>query len=1450
MRTLRYNASTVDNGGVFETAVVDLFSGNLTTRRVENRLLLGRYARGPLSQLSIMSACNVVVIEGWSDASPEQVQQIAALTSMGIKVYVVASDVAEAITFAGQVEAYGVFCDTITAQNKIDIAAAGLKWGSDVSETGTGCGLSTFDPTSLDDASALSAIEAMGANYASVGQVYFYYNTDPNHLPSEEDEAEAPSENIVIPFGTVISTSDGTKLFVTKEATLLAGTKSVEVDFMPLDSFDTIEMYGISQHSLSVENLYVSNIASFDHIDLVCLEDGHLSYVMGLASYSSLFNVDCSTEDSFFASEPPIFMGLDVNEIDFSDTITVSTDTGTAFFDSAGVVPMSFRNELVSIMEHDAGGDSAISYRTSDDSSDIDTFEYLPYANNADLKRYVQFSMEAAGNTWIEVTLTDDGDTIDFIETDRMVDQLPLWMAWREKGSTGYSMTNIVGRYANELFGAAGILSNYHLTDLDDRLNGVALVLSVSVGYVPKIGDVSIVDGNSLPLAADSDELIKSRVPSFYVENGKLYIVRSDGFNIQFSDDIGIEGLEEGLYVNLWTAFDEWGLVLNLSRHTGESLSRFRDRLLDVFTSGFGSNKSGAQAAAERELSPEGMDTGAFLPVGKVSVFDLTNSSMTAPDGFPTEAKTQAVQEQRNAGVHTWDNAKAGSSIFDADGTNHEGQGRMPYIYDTPLDDVELLSGVGPGDDLLVQRAGNVLLSPTVGIRVEGSDFANSYTGRRLQATVLFGATGTYKTITKPEVRYKVRAQVTTSEGGQTKNYYRDFIGYQQSNVNPNATSTQIGYKNTNVTRIDLVHRDRSGAIMLPGTWFDSAGGSKPIHMSSDATITSISITNPDSNASVAYWLQYTTDAHVISSSTPTSSTLTKSDVSSNSSVLLNIIVAPFDASSTTNRTWNSEKIPVTVMLNNTLENGVLANNSVVVNRPAFYVPSYVTGLDYTATVLSVVPVDNPDRLVDGETDEGKISQAVLDDLKLGVTGAAGTVWNDTNNAHTQFKRYFTVAFDSSKVPQASSFPYVRKQLAGIDASSSIIVPKLSDGETRVINLQPGQIPSLPVTATGSTTRVTTNYPNISARLSGDTLIVSRFDGKWYNNLYAGRGYYWISGLEKYAYSYTDGSNVGPLAEAFEISSPTTTVTMSKRPANFSMTRVLVDGEEYSYRFYGDYNESDEYIKTFESEGMPTFTNSFYIDGITVHLSETIEAGSTVTVISEPVESSGVIDTGVSVAPYASWDDRFFVVIDDSDVVVNSIEIESDVQTISSDRAAGGCLDITLVSARALDSDGNPVEGVTMAWEASAGNVHVAQAVTGADGRSVAYYTPVGAGEMTITASTEGKSVTTTVVSTAASGSTRPLIVTAGYPSMIMSGMDFLADIEIVSSDPISSVEYSLFFIAADGTQNVGGSWTDITPASHVLAVTDGKTRYSKSFVTEGLYKMVIDKASLVWRVY
>lgn len=153
---------------------------------------------------------------------------------------------------------------------------------------------------------------------------------------------------------------------------------------------------------------------------------------------------------------------------------------------------------------------------------------------------------------------------------------------------------------------------------------------------------------------------------------------------------------------HVWNIFDEFALLVGLTRLKGESNARLKERILDVFDNPGGVTHEGLRNGIARELG---------LEKNKVSIVDFHDqafgSEFVHNDGRPTSKLVKYAKEVNEQLKFTWDNLNLGDAYWFSIEQENLGIHYLPHIWDVDtslFSRNEFQSGVGDvdGGDLKV----------------------------------------------------------------------------------------------------------------------------------------------------------------------------------------------------------------------------------------------------------------------------------------------------------------------------------------------------------------------------------------------------------------------------------------------------------------------------------------------------------------------------------------------------------------------------------------------------------------------------------------------------------------------------------------------------------------------------------------------------------------------------
>jgi hypothetical protein len=1238
-------------------------------------------------------------------------------------------------------------------------------------------------------------------------------------------------------------------------------------------------------------------------------------YVKAMAIGADGFGYDESNDQmdiSDYVIAPKVFMGTTQvpadNGTPFSEEIAdfnvstdywvFPTDIGKVLTDSTGSFFL-VRNELGRVVEHGLTSVETLSVETSNDVNELDDNITVPieYSNEIELDRYVRFSCMASDETPIlHITISPDADTINQSATYDIVDPLPGWMAWKtDTGSIAWKFTNAIGAVIDDLVDQASsvALSSVQAFPVTE-VNGFGLKYWVGESYYPDPIEWSDEDAVIAAQASDIRELMLSSEPAYAIMGE--WIISVNG-----ADDSGLFGEE----TNLWTPLDEWGLLLGLHRHDGETLTRFRARILDIGLSPANATESGLENALFRELMPpDTTDVDNFVRTGNISIYRIDSRHLNDDEGFPTDTKLRAVTEQREHGVHTWNNARIGRAIWNADGPEHEAMDRLPYRSDTDLTQFAGLtaSGVGPGDDLSLIEATEADLSATVTLIRESLGYTDTAATHPADVTFKLWAEGDTDTLVKPLVRYRLEVKVRRTT--DNKEFSRFILGESRSNILVNGTLRPI---NTRIEQYGLLNSDGT----LRGIWHDETGNHSvlnsdlpliadcnritvdvsEIYVVTDTTTKITTGTLYGGERYVRFSLEERPDEASAGNWTSEGTQLEKTTTLSYWHTL-SVQVAPLTTSNSAivADTWVGPSIILEERINNDWDGSTYSNLNRIIPIPAYNIPSNVSG---TTWFVEPISISFPLRL-------DASAQEILTAFNTVVVEFATSGGSPSGGATSDLGGTPNIYVHAHDEPAIKT--------PDVHIVSGNVNVELGVGESTTHLFSEFALTSLATTDTNVTYSGSVGAGFImSIDEDNESVTVTRARSVIDREFLAHHGTYWIGKDESYFY-------VSPVVGSISVSE--TTKALAGIPADFSA--VWVDG--YQYRFVDDAGNksfsvtmsilgsgtANLYVPDTDIENVvvlddatpltvssvsdnkiilsavtdmtKTYTvsydlaHSFYVSGQTIYLSEAT-TGSTAYSY-QPIGSS-YAQTGINISPMSTWDRRFFVGYDgESAATPTTLTVNPHRQQIIPGTLQGGLIDTVLIEAITLDSDGNPVSGRTIVWTCDVGDLYYEQTTTNSEGRATAYFCASAVQNQiaTITAHDHAADLTTntevsvldidgatgvdwTLVvdhsSLVRAGTTMRMLARAWTPSVVIDSatirIDYVPASEngTLTTNATITDDSSIAYSNIDGSGNI--TWTEavgntVTAAgeNNIFDITHLAYSRTGTTIEKGLYRMTI----------
>ncbi len=286
--------------------------------------------------------------------------------------------------------------------------------------------------------------------------------------------------------------------------------------------------------------------------------------------------------------------------------------------------------------------------------------------------------------------------------TKQMVKMFPSWMKIRkDPNSIGAQFLNVFGlEFEN--------IEKYLQYQLDSQFIGTANLGEIDHSYRGTLRGVN--KDTEIIVTKGATTLTKAKtIEEFYSADSHIYIVNYDSHFIYTRKDYGHVSVEINndkqdvklFYHHIWNCFDEFGLLLGISRLREESNLNFKERILDVFRRPSNATEDGLKNSIGRILGIASdhvvlnmLDDAAFIGT-------LLNKDGSASDTLKRFAKTIGETIPTTWGDAAWD--KTYWQTVDADML---GLSYLPHIWDSKTEefqDKDFQSGIGYGEDLQVR---------------------------------------------------------------------------------------------------------------------------------------------------------------------------------------------------------------------------------------------------------------------------------------------------------------------------------------------------------------------------------------------------------------------------------------------------------------------------------------------------------------------------------------------------------------------------------------------------------------------------------------------------------------------------------------------------------------------------------------------------------------------------
>lgn len=304
--------------------------------------------------------------------------------------------------------------------------------------------------------------------------------------------------------------------------------------------------------------------------------------------------------------------------------------------------------------------------------------------------------------------------------TQNLMAHFPSWMKMaKDPDSIGAQFLDVFGLSYDEFeTGMNEVVQDFYATTADTEMVDWLFKLplkTVRVDDAEEIDTVFLFSKDGDPqLAMRSDNLRKfysrhTQLPTYWIDHSSGYLyIRVNMENIKDWDhpfqSVSINGTHhyEVLVHHVWNTFDEFGLLVGLTRLPREENLAFKERILDVFKNPGKINKTGVKDGLARELgiSPESVKINALSD-------EKFKESLTNPDGTPTMKLMQYAKQVNETLKFTWDTMNFGEAYWFSIEQDNIAINYLPHVWDVDLSGfkkTDFQSGIGCGDDLLVHK--------------------------------------------------------------------------------------------------------------------------------------------------------------------------------------------------------------------------------------------------------------------------------------------------------------------------------------------------------------------------------------------------------------------------------------------------------------------------------------------------------------------------------------------------------------------------------------------------------------------------------------------------------------------------------------------------------------------------------------------------------------------------
>lgn len=213
--------------------------------------------------------------------------------------------------------------------------------------------------------------------------------------------------------------------------------------------------------------------------------------------------------------------------------------------------------------------------------------------------------------------------------------------------------------------------------------------------------DCMPVDTLRLFFESDEESYMVDTIEGYVYIKVRDYYMEEDIFKPFNAIEVGDTLHYEYLLHHIWNVFDEFGMLLGISRLPGERNEAFKNRILDIFKNPGGATRQGLINGISRDLGIEHNQ----VQLGSLSDEEYVQTKLMNPDGTPTETYIEYVNQINSNLGFAWDHMNWGEAYWRSIEENNMGFHYLPHIWDgfsASWKDNEVQSGIGSGDDLAV----------------------------------------------------------------------------------------------------------------------------------------------------------------------------------------------------------------------------------------------------------------------------------------------------------------------------------------------------------------------------------------------------------------------------------------------------------------------------------------------------------------------------------------------------------------------------------------------------------------------------------------------------------------------------------------------------------------------------------------------------------------------------